>query len=288
MKTILLPTDFSNNSINAIGYAVQLFKEEKCHFILLNIQKASSFISDDFMTMTSSTTIYQTLIDTAKHSITNLINNLKKEHNNPKHEFIPLVDYDNFIDGINQACLKHNVDLIVMGTQGATGAERVIFGSNTVRVIQRCPTPVLVIPEGCSYQKIDKIAFTSNYLSKYETEELSPLLDIALSHDSILEILHMVEEDHLSADQENNKNFIDFIFKNVKHEFIDLENTNLYEQVHNFIKTNDVKLLAMMSQKHSFFERLFTLHNVETFGFQIDVPFLVMEHTGKVYENRSN
>jgi len=35
MKKILLPTDFSDNSLNAIRYAVQLFKGEKCTFILL-------------------------------------------------------------------------------------------------------------------------------------------------------------------------------------------------------------------------------------------------------------
>ena len=36
MKKILLPTDFSDNANNAISYAVQLYKNEKCNFILLN------------------------------------------------------------------------------------------------------------------------------------------------------------------------------------------------------------------------------------------------------------
>ncbi|WP_373282945.1 universal stress protein [Aquaticitalea lipolytica] len=35
MKNILLPTDFSDNSWNAIKYALQLFKDEKCTFHLL-------------------------------------------------------------------------------------------------------------------------------------------------------------------------------------------------------------------------------------------------------------
>ena len=49
MKAILLPTDFSKNSMNAIEYAVSLFEDETCEFYVLNIQKASAFVSDDFM-----------------------------------------------------------------------------------------------------------------------------------------------------------------------------------------------------------------------------------------------
>lgn len=278
MKTILLPTDFSNNSVNAINYAVQLFKDEPCNFILLNIQKASSFISDDFMTMSSSTTIYQTLIDTAKHSITNLIKNIKTDNNNPKHEFVSLVDYDNFIDGVNQACSKHKVDLIVMGTHGASGAERVLFGSNTVRVIQRCATPVLAIPEGCKFEGLDKIAFPSDYLDSYTAEEFETLMDFVQTHKSKVEILHMIAEDHLTEEQKNNKQILDTVFSNISHDFIDLERSNLYDVVKEYTDANNIKLISMMSRKYGFFDRLFNQHNVETFGFKIEVPFLVMEH----------
>ena len=69
MKSILLPTDFSKNSVNAINYAMALFKDVSCDFYLLNVQKASSFISDDMMVMASSATIYQTIIDVSKKGV---------------------------------------------------------------------------------------------------------------------------------------------------------------------------------------------------------------------------
>ena len=282
MKTILLPTDFSKNSLNAINYAMEIFKDESCEFFLLNIQKASSFVSDDLMTMSSSTTIYQTLIDTAKHSIKNLIRTLKKDYNNDKHEFHSVVDYDNFIDGINQICKAQSIDLIVMGTKGATGADRVLFGSNTVRVMQRCCAPVLAIPEGCKYSGLDKIIFTSNYHTLYKEEELQALIHLARIHNSKIEVVHLATEDYLSKDQENNKAFLDALFSNVSHEFVDLDRADLFETIKNYIDNNNIKMLAMMSRKHSFLERLFARHNVETFGFKIDVPFLVMVNTGKL------
>ena len=282
MRTILLPTDFSPNSINAIHYALDLFEDCICEFHLLNVQKASAFISDDFRTMSPSTTIYQTLIVSAKMALKELIVKLEAKKNK-KHSFDIIVDYDNFIDAINQACEIKKIDLIIMGTKGATGAERVLFGSNTVRVMQRCKTPVLAVPKNSKFSSMDKIAFTSNYLTHYKEEELMPLIQLAELFHSKIDILHLIEEDHLSEDQENNKAFVDACFKYVTHEFVDLEKHDLFDTIEDYIKSNKVKLLAMMGRKHSFLERLFTKHNIETFGFKIDIPMLVMENTGKLY-----
>ena len=166
-----------------------------------------------------------------------------------------------------------------MGTKGASGAEKMLFGSHTARVMQRCNTPVLAIPDGCTFKEIDRIAFTSNYTSTYKKDELQILLDISKLYDSKIDILHLANEEHLTEDQENNRGFLDALFGALTHEFVDLEKKDIFKTVHNYINTYDVKMLAMMSRKHSFLERLFARHLVETFAFQIDVPFLVMENT---------
>ena len=114
METILLPTDFSKNSLNAIDFAMKMFKETNCTFYILNIQKASSFVSDDLMTASPSVNLYQAIIDTAKKSLDNLIKSVKSKYKNSRHELIPIVDYDNFIDAINQMCEASKIDLIVM------------------------------------------------------------------------------------------------------------------------------------------------------------------------------
>jgi nucleotide-binding universal stress UspA family protein len=282
VKAILLPTDFSTNSLNAIDYAVELFKNESCEFYLINIQKASSFVSDDLMTMSSSATIYQTLIDAAKKSINNIIIKIENKHNNKLHQFFSIVDYDNFIDGINQICEAKQIDLIIMGTKGASGAEKVIFGSNTVRVMQRCSTPVLAIPNGCTFNDLERIAFTSNYSTLYNKAELNPLIEILNLYNSKIDILHLASEDDLSQDQENNKAFLESCFSNITHEFINLEEKDIFKTIQEYIKINDIKMLAMMSRKHSFLERLFARHLVETFAFKIDIPFLVMENSGEL------
>lgn len=278
MKSILLPTDFSNNSMNAIDYAMLLFENVHCDFYILNVQKASSFISDDMMVMSASATIYQTLIDASKKSIDNIITKVKKNHKNDKHGFHSIVDYDNFIDSINQATKLYHIDLIIMGTKGATGLDKVLFGSNTVRVMQRCETPVLAIPDGCQFMNLDKIAFTTNYLSLYNIKDTAPLKDILNLFDSELSILHLADENHLAQKQDSNIEFLNSQFPNAIHEYIDMESNDMFKTIQQYIINNNIKMLAMMSKRHSFLERLFIRHNVETFAFSISIPFLVMEN----------
>jgi len=276
MKTILLPTDFSQNSLNAINYAMKMFKDVDCTFYVLNVQKASSFISDDLMTASPSVNLYQAIIDTAKKSLDNLIQRLEVKYKNSKHEFIPIVDYDNFIDAINQLCKVNKVNLIVMGTKGASGLEKVIFGSNTVRVMQRGIVPVIAIPDNYRYKKISRIAFLSNYLTKYKNEDLSALQEIIQSNHSNVNILHVSQDGTMTAVQEKNIKQIDKLFANTSHKFIDLKGEDVFKEVNDYIISNNINLIAMVNKKHSFFERFFTTHTVEDFGFKSEIPFLVL------------
>lgn len=284
MKSILLPTDFSQNSINAIHFAHDMFKGERCKFYLLNVQKASSYVSDDLMTLQPTTTIYENLIQNSKKSIEKIVTDVQKKYASDNHVYQTLVDYDNFIDAIKQLVIAKDICLIVMGTKGATGAEKVLFGSNTVKVIQRNDCPVLAVPNNCRFSALKKIAFTSNYLTYYKKEELKPLITLANKFKSKIDVLHITKGEHLTEDQENNRAFLDECFNNLNHEFINLANTNLFKTVEHYLQYNDMDLLAMMSRKHSFLERLFTRHNVEKFVFQISIPLLVMTNTGKLIE----
>lgn len=277
MKAILIPTDFSKNSMNAIDYAMNLFKDTPCCFYLLNVQKASSFISDDLMVISSTTTIYSTIIDAAKKSISNIISSIEKKYNNKKHQFKSIVDYDNLTDSINQVSKKYGTDLIVMGTKGASGLEKIIFGSNTVRVIQRCNLPVLAIPDGCKFKTIDKIAFATSNSKKFKIEEFTPLKGIMGLNDSKLSVLHLADQHHLVTDAYDNIDFFKVHLNDAKQEFIDTLQSEMFSAVHRYIDNNDIKMLVMMNKNHSFLERLFKKPDVETFAFTIDIPFFVLQ-----------
>ncbi|WP_308992248.1 universal stress protein [Mariniflexile litorale] len=279
MKAILLPTDFSKNSINAINYAMELYKNVPCVFYILNVQKTSSFISDDIMVANASTTIYNTIVDASKKSITNIITKIKAQYNNEKHQFKTVVDYDNFIDSINQVSEKYKIDLIIMGTKGASGLSKVLFGSNTVHVIKRSNVPVLAIPDNCKFSSLEKIAFTTSYQRLYKRADFDPLVDILSLNYSKLFVLHVICDYDLSEELNSGIDFFKSNFRYPIFKYLHVKDNNIYKAIHEFSTTNAIKMIAMSTGKYSFLERLFSKNTFENMAFKIDIPFLVMKNS---------
>ena len=281
MKAILLPTDFSKNSLNAIHFAMQFFKDQACHFYIMNVQKASAFISDDMMVVTASATIYNTIVDAAKKSINNIISDVKRTYANDKHAFHSIVDYDNFTDAINQVNEKYNIDLVLMGTKGASGLEKVLFGSNTIHVIQRCLAPVLVIPDGYKFSDLSKIVFATTNLEPFAIEGLQLLKEWVELYDSELDILHLADQNHLAYTSYDNHDFFNTHFNQPKHDYLDTTKKDMFKEIYAYIHVNAIKMLAIKNKKHSFLKRLFSNDGLETLAFKIDIPFFVLPCSNK-------
>ena len=98
-----------------------------------------------FLSATPNSTVYDSIIKNPKAAIEKMIDSLQSEYIDEQYAFDGICDYDAFISAVSQTVKSKNIDLIVMGTNGATGATEVIFGSNTINVIRNINCPVLAI-----------------------------------------------------------------------------------------------------------------------------------------------
>ncbi|MCR8667930.1 universal stress protein [Aestuariibaculum sp. M13] len=276
MKTILLPTDFSDNSLNAIDYAMKMFKNQTCNFYIMNVQRVGSYISDDLMMANPTGVVYDTVVEAAKVSVDKLIAKLVKTYKNEKHEFFSLVDYDNFTDAINQAVINNDVNLIIMGTKGASGLSKKLFGSNTVKVLQHCEVPVLVIPDEYEFTGLQDVAFTTSFQSLYNMQELRLLDEIIAKNSSKLSVLHVVLENSDPKELFRDVDFFNEHFEDVSYKMIETNVQDIFDAIQGYITNNNIKLIAMINKKHSFLETVFVEHQAETFAFNINIPLLVL------------
>ena len=161
MKRILLPTDFSENSLNAIHYALTFFKGIPCEFCFLNIQKPSEYVTGEIYTSSpTESTIYDSVAKDHKEKLNELVLRYEKEYEQQPFTFDSIFDFDVFVDAIQQVVNTRSIELIIMGTNGATDAAEVLFGSNTLKVIRNVNCPILAIPEGFQYQQFASVLFT--------------------------------------------------------------------------------------------------------------------------------
>lgn len=276
MKKILLTTDFSSNANQAVEYAMQLFKYEAREFYVLNVLKASSFISDDLMSMKPTSNLYNQLIDSVKIKLDKYLDSIKSKHNNILHEFIPIVDYDNLVAAVNQIVDKYDIEIVVMGTKGASNVVKKLIGSNTMHVMQGCEAAVLAIPDNYKYSPIEKVLFTSNYENEYCPKDLNVLLSLVEHHDYQVDILHVSNQESLTVEQEQVKKSLSNCFKNASFQFVEIAEGGFLTTIEEYVENQGIDLFAMVNRKHGFWESLFAEQKLEKVAYKINMPLLVM------------
>lgn len=277
MKHILLPTDFSDNSWNAIKYAIQLFKDETCTFHLLNTYTPIIYNVEYVLGYPAQFGMGDAIRNTSQENLDAFIERISETfEENPNHKFTSLARFDTLVSGIKEFLTETKVHLIVMGTKGATGAMEVLFGSNTVHVFKGIRCPVLAIPSDFEYEKPLEILFPTDLEVDYKKFQVEALKLIAKTHNSRVNALHVSEGKELTFKQINNQLELESQFKNTSYIFHHFESMDVTAAIDKYQIKSKISLLAMINNKHSFFENLFFKSKINQIGFHIKVPFLVI------------
>jgi len=275
MKNILLPTDFSKNSKNAIEYSLKLFEGETVTFHILNSQKPTGYITADVLYGAAGDSVYDGILNDNKKELEKLIRHCESLSENENFTFVPKIDFDNIVDAVNQAVSLNNIELIIMGTNGATGAEEVVFGSNTLKLIRKANCPVLAIPEGYVYNKIESVLLSVNNQYELKTDALGVILDIVRKHDSTLKILE-IEENNVEVNSPKG-NYID-LFKGINIKRFCIKNIPSAVAIDAFTQLIPVQLHAMFVERKSLLDRFIFGSETSKISYSSKVPLLIFRN----------
>ena len=141
MKKILVPVDFSEHAAYALEVAAKLAKDFSSEIVVLHMMG----LSEAYLTKSESEEAaeahfymklakkrYETFLDKP------FLKGVK---------VIEMVQNYKIFSEINQLAKEQNIDLIVMGSHGASGVSEIFVGSNTEKVVRTSDIPVLVIKE---------------------------------------------------------------------------------------------------------------------------------------------
>lgn len=278
MKTILLPTDFSKNAWNAIFTALKLYHNFQCRFLLFHTYEPELINILGDQGEQSLGTIYEAMEKESLQHMDEILKYLKENYRNPRHEIRTVIRPGDLVREVRERLRKHPVDMIVMGTQGATGADRVLLGSNTVRMLKTIKDrPVLAVPESHDFQRLDHVIFPTDYTRHYESFEIQPLIELLEAWKSTLHVVYAAREFQLKPVQESNKGLLQTRLEGVKVRFeeIPLEK-DLSGCISDFSNTTRADLIALMHHRHSFLENLTREKVVKRIAFDSKLPLLIL------------
>ena len=272
-KNILLPTDFSDNAWSAIAYALKLYENESCTFYFIN-----SFKSGSASMSSLSNKLSRVMKESAQKDMLELKRKARIVDTNENHNFETILSSESLLEAIHTVTTTHKIDMVVMGTKGASKAKEIFFGSNTVNVLNRIKScPVLAVPDAYSFVTPSQIAFPTDYNKEYTDKILGPIKSLSKLHSSKIRILHIQEEKELSETQNTNIKKLEDDLAGFDYSFHWMPG---YDQktsvIVDFIKELEINILVLVNNKHSFIENIINEPVVKKIGFSPIIPFLVI------------
>jgi nucleotide-binding universal stress UspA family protein len=277
MSNILIPTDFSENSLNAIKYAISFFKEREVNFYVLHVFLVNETDEGECYYKNSDVLIDQKIAISSSEKLQIELQIIKNLTTNNKHSFHSIFEYSQFIEAIRKCVVEKNINYIVMGTKGASKYSNTVLGSHTADVITRVKCNVLVIPEKARYSKPENIVFPTDFNIYYKNKLLNSLSEIIKSNCSKLSVLYISNKVRdLTPLQKKNRNYLEDYLQDKPHSFYFISNASIDNAIEDFASKNPVDMIAMIAKNLNLFQRTLFQPIVAKISYHTKVPFLVL------------
>jgi len=276
MKSILVPTDFSKNSIRALKYVQILFAGMECNFYVLYVgtlldtkRDTESFQETD-----------ESSGENTKGKLKELVKETRSHSTEANHFFFPLHEYGFFIPTIKKHLEENDIDLIVMGTKGASGLKEKVVGSNAGDVITRVQCNTLVVPVQAALAKPREIVFPTDFNIFYSLKILRPMEEMVKLGKAQFRIMNALKEgDGLNLEQEKNKEYLlDFMNDTFpeNYSFHTITNEKVKRAIQCFAESRDVDMMVMVAKNLNFIQQVLFDSIVEQISFHTKIPFYVI------------
>ena len=281
MKTILFPTDFSENAKHAIRYGYYLSRQIKADIILCNaviIPAEAPQAGLVAWPMEES----DTLLKDSTAELVKLKSFIEKSRN--KSGFQPAISYLNqsgiLTDVVNQIIANKKIDLVIIGTHGSSGLTTLLLGNHSRSMIDGVNSPLLLIPPAAKLSPVKKIAFATDFKNPEEDiKSIAALADLAKPLNAEILLTHIYENADKSPEFEQwIKQFVRELpakidFSKIKYTMY--KSNGAQSGLEWLCDNGDIDILEMMHLSHTFIDSLFRGSQTQKIAGQIPIPLLV-------------
>ena len=257
MHRVIIPIDFSETSLNAARFAAKMLagKDDALAILYHNYESPDE---------------YDICI--------NYQESLKQEF---LKGGVKVVEHENEMGGDlieNIASLAHTrrATLVVMGITGKSAIRQAMFGSNTLKLVDKNLYPVMIVPPDAVYSGINNVAFASDF-KNVEMTTPSVLLNSVL--EMFAPMLHIVnvDKDHyvsITKEVEQEKEKLQQMFSQYKTEFYFISRDDFYEALDNFVTDFKIDVLITVPKHQSNATNLFKATHTKKLAYHSHIPIL--------------
>ncbi|HRH38084.1 MAG TPA: universal stress protein [Flavobacteriales bacterium] len=267
MLRILLPTDFSDRSLNAAACAVDLFGADGNQFTLLHVSMVAG-MTDPMVPMDISA-----INNVNEQDLAHFEERLRAKRDLAGARIDRVISFGLLSVAVHEAARENRSDLIVMASAGDESPA--LFGSNTTSVIQGASTPVLEIPDHSGKLEFKKILFADDR-SAVEESALRMLAVIVKRCNAQLVVAH-IATGRAHSDQVDNSGLYKKMFGAANMKEVVVEDNDVEGALFSVSAEEQVDMIALLHRHTKLFTGLIKPSTTKRVALHSNIPVLALE-----------
>ncbi len=273
MERILFPTDFSETTEHALQYAVYLAKLTGARLYFVNAFELE-FIFPDIPVES-----YAMEEDISDRRLNELKDRVQKEQEE-ELDIVTIASLGDTIKSVRDIVKRDHIDMVVMGTRGASGIREFFSASHTFRVVKNVDCPVLVIPENWTFKELRSIAFATD-LTHLPEKHIEKVKALAKATSADMKIVHVDRTGESSAEEKRERSWInDYLGDDVPHSFEVIREEEVLKGLEEYLDDHpEIGMLTMVShERRDWLEKLVSPRLTKEVVHHPHLPTLIIHH----------
>jgi nucleotide-binding universal stress UspA family protein len=257
MHRVIIPVDFSETSLNAARYTAKMLADKEDTLAILY----NNYESEDDLDICIN---YQESLK--KEFLKAGVKNVECEREMG----------GDLIENISRMAHTIRASLIVMGITGKSAVRAAMFGSNTLRLIDKNLYPVMIIPPDAKYTGINNVAFASDFKNVEETTPSVLISSVLEMFNPKLHVVHVNKNIYVSlpVELQEEKKKMEDMFRKFKIEFYFLTMNDFFEALDNFVKDYNIDVVITVPKHQSNASSIFKSTHTKRLAYHSHIPIL--------------
>jgi len=269
---ILILTDFSELSRIAINYGLKMSAKLEAEYTILNVVRLDG-VPKSHLKMKQ---IERSLVKIAEEEGAKLVDECVSQMKvKAKVEFKAIKSHT-VADTVRRYTESNKINLVIMGSRGASKLKKAVLGGTAVSVIDVCDAPVLAIPEKAEFTNFKNVVYASDL--KNVQKELDTIIPFARIFDSTIYMVHVVEA--IDKSVEAKREDVKRVVEKANYDKIKLEliiDDDIPVAIDNYIKDKKGDLLTTFTHELNLFEKIFARSVTRKLAYQGNIPLLAFK-----------
>ena len=263
---IIVPLDFSDNSIKALDLAILLSEKGKTEITMVHIIE----LVYDFASQAA------VALDSLHKESKKLLKELESKYSGTGIKIDHEIQEGTASISIARIAEERDASLIVMGTRGAAGIKKTLFGSTAVNLLKETTCPVLVVPESAQINQLQRITLALEF-ANHEPASIDKLIALSQNWNLYLEFLHIQTSDDFKEELAilGLEKYINNKYSHLPVRFYTYYGETASEGLNGFLEEHEHMILVMCHHHRNLMDGIFKKSHSFEMAYHTQVPLLI-------------